>query len=54
MKICKYCGANVNPKATDMICEKCRHKVNGVKRFVKVRDELRRITGLPPMRSSRK
>lgn len=44
MKICNFCGAEHN--RSNSMCGACYHKYKLSPRFVKARDELRRLTGL--------
>ena len=50
MPICKYCGEEFTPYShCGKICGTCRYKYPLVQRFAKARDNLRELTGLPPM-----
>ena len=47
MNVCKYCGTGLPQKGH--VCGNCSGRMKVIRRFAKVRDELRRKTGLPPM-----
>lgn len=52
MKICKYCGKEYKGTCAD-VCHWCFRKRPAVKRFAKVRDELRELCGLPPLEDNK-
>ena len=50
MPICKYCGEEFPSYSNGMkTCGRCRYKYRLVQRFAKARDDLRELTGLPPL-----
>lgn len=49
IKICKYCGVEFRSHHGRVACGGCNYKSALLPRFVWARDELRRLTGLPPM-----
>ena len=43
MKTCKYCGKKYD-RSNKVVCSACYHKQELIPRFIKARDELRRLT----------
>ena len=53
MKICKCCGDEYN-RTNSNLCGRCEKKAPLLPRYVKARDELRRLTGWTEKRGADK